>query len=847
MKFSIQLFDRVLSIVEDAKPIDLLGAGNRLPYDSVQDAIRRAMDAILREVNALDSSGRPDHSRLPRLVISGDIDLELHGHERETNVAALHLWVAYGVPTRAAPWNHTQDRGAARVAADSSACFYDTYRFEADIAPIEHLAEQAKAWRLIVSNGKPSKSGDEVFQRVREALGYKRAHAATGRPARIRIGVLGATGAGKSSFINALLQRFVTPSAVNVCSSCVIELRAVAPGQKEVFEIEPLPDEARRDILRAAEKQLKAAQRQHTLHGDAESGALVTRLLKRVTELEAAEKTIRRYEGDKQPLTGLARFVTVTPNDLTHEFVARARVHLAHKLLEHAIVVDTPGLRDINEQRRRVAIAELARLDGWLYLSAGDNKFNKSVADDIAEIREQANNTTGAIILTKSDKIGAQDGVLTATIGGILGEFAKPPVQWTGPLLWCSASPLSDALEMKAAGLDESTWPKVVAKLRNHGLGFANRLGDPCTYDDTARHFPSTGLLAVAEHARDDVRTREVLLDYLLDMSGVPTVARGLARVINEQAIRQRLSRGRDLLLADVREWLATTRNKLVLQRTHLANLDSLAHSEAQQEELRRQVIELTLRTAALEKQLSDFKQQAEARLSSIKGEFANHAQALVPPMLADLKQRVTKDASGELRGERHYSMFDMFDAPLARWCSDRIRDLHKELCESCAATVDGLIGAALVDATGSELSNYSLHRKHSDAQRVVDYEKLFEWFDDSTIPRMQKTAVATASVLEAEILTLYAAKFGSLIEKIGEAAGAQLHSHKRQKAELESTLDQLIYDARGLRENIPETRDSIARRVTELEARVSTMEGFERALAAENLDANTHVDRVRV
>jgi hypothetical protein len=69
-------------------------------------------------------------------------------------------------------------------------------------------------------------------------------------------------------------------------------------------------------------------------------------------------------------------------------------------VLRYATFLDTPGLRDPDPKRRRIAIDNIAKMDGWIYLMQA-GKAETGVLDDLAEIRDEAGNMHGVICISK--------------------------------------------------------------------------------------------------------------------------------------------------------------------------------------------------------------------------------------------------------------------------------------------------------------------------------------------------------------------------------------------------------------------------------------------------------------
>lgn len=823
MKISIHLLDRSLAVKESgAKAIDL-GSGPERPYASVQEAIRVAVDATLRHLNVLGPSGAPDFDRLPSMIASGQLELELHGHERETFVAALHLWAAYGVGTLSTPWTDGGMRGASRVVADHGPCFYDTYRFESDIAPIEWLATKASDWHGLVSDSAASSRAGEVYAAVLRILGVKDPGKAGSRPERIRLGILGVTGAGKSSFINALLQRYVVPRSEEICSSCIVEFFHAEGPHQEGFEIVPMPRADRQSMLKAARAALEKAER-----GRTPDECVVEQAQLRLRALETASQRLDSCREKRLHLSELRPFVSVVEGDLVHVMVAKARVYVAHPLLRHVVIVDTPGLRDPDDRRRRLALAELATLDGWLYLSEGNTKFNISVAKDLREIQEQANNRTGAIVLTKVDHIGAS-GTLEEAAVTALGKFNVAPVSWQDRSFWCAARAPSLAAERLLEHDSEEPWTHLYAEFDDHGvLAHLNRLGDPCTKKPTHRFRPQRAVMDLIDGADSDPVLQRGLLDYILDASHVPATARGLADVVNEQAIIGRVLRGRKMLLEDVRSRIDGANQSLNENRRHLDNIGSVDRMQSQLVAIEKRITSLAQQESTMLASLRELQAQATERAKVRVGGVESHAKALRERMLDDLVKKVKKAASGQLMGNLSYSFFDSFDGPLASWCSKKIREFRKELCS--AAGKHGFDSTAIDEATQADEEKFCLHREPSEHDRIADHEDFWEWFE-TTLDRMSQRAARKSEKVENEIRNNFGGKLESMAKHVCEVAGAPLAELRREQKDGEKAAKALEADIANLKRGVPGSRDLVLGRISKLETSIQKMEQFEAAL----------------
>ena len=79
-------------------------------------------------------------------------------------------------------------------------------------------------------------------------------------------------------------------------------------------------------------------------------------------------------------------------------------LRLDEDILRYATLVDTPGLRDPDPKRRRVALDAITAMDGWIYLMAA-GKAETGVISDLHEIREEGHNLHGVVCISKVNTI----------------------------------------------------------------------------------------------------------------------------------------------------------------------------------------------------------------------------------------------------------------------------------------------------------------------------------------------------------------------------------------------------------------------------------------------------------
>lgn len=331
-------------------------------------------------------------------------------------------------------------------------------------------------------------------------------------------------------------------------------------------------------------------------------------------------------------------------------------------------------------------------------------------------------------------------------------------------------------------------------------------------------------LLEKASEEPPDVDLQRGLLDYFLDGSFVPATARGLADVVNEQAIIARVSRGRHLLQEDISRRVRLLRNSLNANLQHLANIDSI-------EKMRRQWDEFQCKISILANTESEQRATRDNLFSYTKGTCAARLGAVTPEaaklreqMKADLRTTVSESSKWEMSGPRTYSIFDTFDAKLAAWCSDQIRELRSDLQVACARY-------QFISQNALELP-YTLHRQASDDDQINDHEKFFESFE-TTISRMQQQADRKSKWIEDAITQAFQGKLYTIASSIHQAASVPLEHTLQEIRQSQRNASELKWNIENLEAGIPASKDLLKTRISKLETTIDTMEGFQKALTA--------------
>ena len=222
---------------------------------------------------------------------------------------------------------------------------------------------------------------------------------------KIRIGMAGATSSGKSTLVNALLHRELSPVTSEVCTGTVVEfahypnVNASAASRvtinffnKNTREkmIKRMHDEMV-NALQASAGSLNEKDRQRLKHHQ----NMLNDRLATLDNIKSDDPVILQ----KATARDMQNYVCVAKGNSLPEFVEHVTVQVPHPLLQFITIVDMPGTQDMLESRAEVVRNTLEQIDAWIYLVDASQTIKPSVVDDIRYMH--ASNRPGMIVFTK--------------------------------------------------------------------------------------------------------------------------------------------------------------------------------------------------------------------------------------------------------------------------------------------------------------------------------------------------------------------------------------------------------------------------------------------------------------
>ncbi len=673
-EFNLTLLGGQMRLTETGSGQSLLSGPASAEYDLAQAAVERAL-TIIAEATGRMHGDQVDETGLKDALIKGSFKLVLHGHSRELHVAALHLHVRYdldfdSILDGALP-------GIRLTPIPDAVDNYGTYRFESDMRPLEAMRELFDQW-LKVADRDPKAKGNAQ----RNHPQWKQLLALGGNDrAPLRVVVTGVTGAGKSTFLNALLGRDIVPHSSGVCTAAILRIRYAPSPQAEEVRVHWLPVEEISSLAKEFTAKAEALTPRNAREGGAAVGSKPSEEVTQRRDYYEAKARAMRNAGAQR---GKGAVTRVQIKDLHQyarndaqsfaEATQELQVFISHPLLRHLEIVDAPGLRDGNEERQKMLRKAFEGDTAWLYLVPADAR-NESCKADWELIREKAGNGLGVLVLTKADGQPANDGeTIDETMKKRLTIDYKGTFGWLDPMVWCSALMPSRFATMQGEWTERALDSVFTESRLPSILGLPNRAA-------------KIRLENFLHDASRDTNRKQVVTDYVLDASRLPQVMRTVGRVLYQDAISKKVRRGRDELAAAASEALQACDDGLQESKRVLEAHDAIAALLVQVEQRQERIRVLQ----ADYKQLSD---RHRVSLNSVRtqcadanADFRREADGLIA-RLKGIFDGVFRNQSKNIymSGGRSFSLLDHFESPLSVFARRRLQALSVAIANQISA-----------------------------------------------------------------------------------------------------------------------------------------------------------------
>ena len=716
------------------------------PYATVAQAVDMAVSQVKKDTGEDAAT----------LVAQERLTLRIRGPAREARAAAVQL-ALHGLVA--------VDKMLACVDVDASSNddFYDTFGFSFSKDAVKKAEVAFKDWIEALAK-LPNDMRTEPLRNATEKYKLLITDKRKRLEAPLRMSIIGSAGAGKSTFINAVLQRNVASVHTDICTSAnTIFAWADRPEHERVefeWDRKALSEELER-TQRNLDKQRPSliATTQSLLAGEnpfhAVSEVAIRANRERREHLLTVRDQLTRFHGkariDQLPL------LTSTQGGGLAEFVSVVTVFLHVPVLQHVQLVDTPGMGDADKGRAgRVKSALSHEGPGEECAIVVIDSSQKEIEARLVEL-EQARvgdgNRPAVLVLSKIDSIQPDPGsTRAATVSRRAEGYRKPPYNWSGPHVAVSAH--------STTHLSPGPWrtPAERTPARKCLQAIVALSGVGAEADEIA---------ADIIRATNEPNALSAIQDYILDGTGVPYAIHELAKVCVPMALRQRISPTLEFLRGDLHH---ITSSLVQAEHSLVARLDAAKTAGA---------IDRTRADArsAVDRAWRSFNavQSAMAALDPLptttRAAVVEASNALGKSQQTQAIRALERDfrvkMSGGVSGGTALSSGRVFGGPVL----DHAIFEGRKLIAASAATI--LREAHRIDDPYTqqqlkELCNRKFEPTLTEISPLRErtfyaWEEFFEWFEDTTIPRMRRQASASCD---------------ELTNAIGTSLGASAHDH---------------------------------------------------------------------
>jgi hypothetical protein len=786
------LIDRHLELRQHGKAVSF-GNETRHPYSSVQSAVDTVLSRLSMTWNIDGNS-----TQVIEQLVTKRARLTIRAEARELAVARLHLISRYSLQS-----------GVAFEPNGVSESIYETFGLNSDTEVANRTLALIADWTRELADHAAilvelSPSAEEW--KTRETSVLQTLKAVEGKPSPPRIAVVGAVGAGKSTFLNAVLGRHIVPTGTEITTSSIVELRFAAERSDEGFEVVWMSH---------------AAIDAHLASIDTELGRVTSKALSKVPENDIFRNTHLTKLGSlraqlqqakdctealakREPLDRVERYVSA--NGDAAAGVERAIVYVHHPLLRHVTLVDTPGLRDPDEWRQKLALEELAQSEAWVYLVNASEKVSTSIVDDINIIREQSHNQTGVVLYTKADTCSDR-------VDQVIRERTNALARW---------------------GLDAPSAPISTRAITVHDSPDTTQLGQElftlCSRmvaPGAAWGHQNSLVQGLLNH---DLTNGLSLRDYLLDGAGLVKAMQTIGSHVSLRVMRRRHDQARSELV----DFAETVRRSLA---ERVANTTSILEKWTDLESLRSQQSIMREERDALVSSLHNRRsaiERAYERFRTLANNLEVDSDLLAEKALASLQSHLSEQYRGALWGDRTFPIFQHFDLPLAKEYGSHLQQLLRDAATSLfAAAIGGIDGDErdrLQDQYQSsvrpilQLDGILFHSTRDIV--VQDYEALLESYE-TTKARMMQAAHSHIRNAKSQLRKRAVHVGQTSLVRLRQHALRVLQKEKATIVALGASANEIQRRVEELRASIPGDREVMEARRSSILKAIAAVDAF--------------------
>lgn len=833
-RYSIHFNRRKISIVEEKDNRSILNEDLEAfsEYRSAQNAVQNAIDLIAKDANIVDASGHPDIREMSKRLADRSIGIIMRGEQRELIVAGIHAMVRYGLPVEFPASIEMVIPGSAGIQMkfdSDSQCVYSMFEFDLAMEPMRILLGNKKRWNELLGRIKSGNFADNSDPEKLKFAAKGKTRAQEKDPEKkeeipkLNIGVLGVTGAGKSTFINSLIGRQLMPVAREICTSVIVEIRH---GITEGCRVEWYDQKLYDSILAKIVADVTAFdEADYPTHG------MLNKVRQKKEDVKWKKKIrddVDGFRSNRKPvdLAAIEKYVVEDKfkNHFIPRFIKKVIVEIESPVLQHINLIDTPGLRDPESHKVEATLNAIGRLDAWIYLVESQIKKNTSMADDLRLIVNQANNKHGILILTKIDQLQKESNEASVDLESVMRTKHKSllemiPAEYVpsgSQAVYTASKPVS---ELKTYFL--SDWVKFKDTVDDHKLVSFGR----AIYGGERRVKTQIESLVETEYVSDALKTG--LLDYFCDMFEFPHCAVTVSKVAAEKALAFRIRSGGEELAREVLRCKETIMKDLETYKKFLEDIDALQSRESLILEGQKKVDELKKKRGHLKKQTTNVGRKTEVKCNEHLMTFRGERIIRIEKCLKSLNFSARKQNSGDLWGDMTFGMFESFDSPVALAGSAILQGFESEILSIVKDELEdhkAALFASLKRDLSAPLDGYSLH--DGNLREICESEKLFERFSTTLERYEHKVSNACRSSFE-QILSNFS-------DKLTEIRNIALNFCMAQEDEIAETIKNLELDVsnmeelnRSIKKDLPGSKAHMKNMIGEIGKSIDLVDAF--------------------
>ena len=348
--------------------------------------------------------------QLREAINDGDITLNIVGDERRVSLGILFICLTFNFEIKIKAKEVRIPNALSAHQVDQSICPYD---MDIELRHSRLVNKLVEKWKDLTKWGiNLEEEGENLLN---ELIKFGR------EP--LKIAIVGKSNVGKSTFLNALLQRDILPESHEACTGCVLEILYAESVEDETVYLKFISKKELDIIIKRYESEVLAPDQAeyNELTGEREhwNPERVSILKKKIQkhkqflkELKSEySKIIKDHPNlihDWDKVHSMQQFLSdtaVNTSKARSRLIKSAHLLLHNPLLSSVTLVDTPGIGEDKLKGRDHLTEQAVRaadVHGWIYLTVVMD-MEKNFKEDLKLLTEWSPN--GIVCVTKFDQL----------------------------------------------------------------------------------------------------------------------------------------------------------------------------------------------------------------------------------------------------------------------------------------------------------------------------------------------------------------------------------------------------------------------------------------------------------